>query len=225
MSQLRTDIFFQVDSSTLKPGGDITNPVPLVHPQMYLKQSATAPVTQDGDYPVVVGLQEDVYIYVMDAKSDPSVRMAPCGFIAHDFGGKSLTDDDMTDAARQPITQPNFSETVDHVPFLGLTGANSGWGKVPSNYDNWAGFPLISQGMTKSIAKIYAPFVHFNVTSDSDIKGKLQYGIIFVVTRFDAQKNQTQEYFYFDPYLVINGDVGKRADLAVRAKMGQSSRK
>ena len=224
-TQLRTDIIFQVDSSKLVTGGSLTNPLPIVHPPMFLKQSACAPAHQDGDYPVVIGPQEDVFIYVADANNDMSVRMAPCGLIVHDLGGVSLTNDKMTDPAQQPITLPNFSEDLTNVPYIKVDPGTPAWHGVPESYANWAGYPMVSQGVTKMLKNIYGPYVHFNGTGDTDVTGKLQYGIIFMVTRFDAHNKQTEEYFYFDPYLVINGDVGKRADFASRAKMAQASRK
>jgi hypothetical protein len=191
-----------------------------------LRQSGTSDKpNQDPEYKVVVGPGEDVYIFIADTRNDPYVSMAPRGLIVHDFNGRAVSSQDMTNPKTQPITRPNFAPTVSNAPYIQLTDSGSDWQGVPQAYQYWIGSPLVLAGVEKAVNEADYPFVHFNSSTIASVTGPMQYGIIFALTRLDpGGRGQTLEFFYFDPFLTINGDVGQRVSAAMRAKIEEARR-
>jgi hypothetical protein len=199
-----TTITFLADSTKLPRGSggtSLQNATGIGHPNMTVDQSGLPLQTNVlGDTPVKIGPGEEVQLLVIDANGLLNVRLAPCALMVHDFNGSIP---DMTNGDTRPINVPEFDVNYANVPYLDYKTPNDPqWGTVPSNYQNWPGVPMISQLLNASNKQIYAPFIDFRGSSVS-ATGSMQYGLVFVLTR----DGDHQEYFYFDPFLVINSST------------------
>ncbi|MFY0567619.1 hypothetical protein ACN28E_27855 [Archangium lansingense] len=193
---MATNITFLIDSTKLQKGGPSINaPVAVSHPPFVLNGKP-----MDPEYKVPIGGGENVVIYTEEANHSQSVKVAPCGIVAHTFKGEALSPSIMKDPTLRPIDIPNFELYPGPVPdFIAyLPDDNPQWTAAPPSWPYWAGNPLISQGLYASMTRTYVPYVTFN--GSRIVSGELQYGLVFGLTR----DGTSVEYFYFNPYLVIN---------------------
>ncbi|WPB82231.1 hypothetical protein KYC5002_24330 [Archangium violaceum] len=189
-------IVFLIDSSKLPKGGSSINaPVAVDHPPFVLNGTPQAP-----EYQVPIKGKENVLIYTEDANHSQTVKLAPCGIIAHTFKGENLTPAIMKDPASRPIDIPNFDmdpgPSPDFIQYL--ANDNPQWTTSPSTWPYWANNPFISDDVQASITRTYVPYATFN--GSSLVSGTLQYGLVFALTK----DGKSVEYFYFDPFLIIN---------------------
>ncbi len=188
-------INFLIDSTKLPKGGSSLNaPVGVNHPSFLLNGTLQGP-----EYQVPIKGGEEVVIYTSESNHSQSVKIAPCGIIAHSFKGENLTTSIMTNPALRPIDIPNFDMNPGPSPdFIQYLPADPQWTPSPSNWSSWANNPFISNDLKASMARTYVPFATFK--GSSLVSGLLQYGLVYGLTRDGA----TTEYFYFDPYILIN---------------------
>lgn len=189
-------ITFLIDSTKLPKGGSsIKSPVAVGHPPFLLNGTP-----QNPEYPVPLKAGEEVVIYTSEANHSQTVKLAPCGVVAHTFKGENLTTSIMKDPAMRPIDIPNFDmnpgPSPDFIQYV--ANDNPQWTNSPSNWSYWPNNPFISDDLKASMARTYVPYTTFH--GSSLVSGQLQYGLVFGLTRDGA----TIEYFYFDPYLLIN---------------------
>jgi hypothetical protein len=189
-------ITFLIDSTKLPKGGSSINaPVAVGHPPFLLNGQPQGP-----EYKVPIKGGENVVIYMEEANHSQSVKVAPCGIIAHTFKGEALTPTAMKDPALRPIDIPNFDMNAgpspDFVQYL--ANDNPQWTTAPSSWPYWAGNPYIWNDLKASLARTYVPYAAF--MGSNLVSGTLQYGLVFGLTR----DGSSVEYFYFDPYLLIN---------------------
>ncbi|UQA56983.1 hypothetical protein [Polyangium aurulentum] len=150
-----------------------------------------------------LGPKEYVNIYMAEANGNLRVRIAPYAVLASTFPDTNtfLTVETMKTDTLRPISVPNFDVDVDSMPYLNYGDGSPAWNNTEDkNYQYLTGAPEISQSLTTSNATIYAPYIQFQGTGVPNLTGQLTYGLVFVVTRDGV----TQEYFYFDPILMIN---------------------
>ncbi len=189
-------ITFLIDSTTLPKGGSSINaPVAVIHPPLIVNGAP-----KDPKYQVPIKGGEKVVIYTEEANHSQTVKLAPCGIIAHAFKGEPLTPSIMKDPTARPIDIPNFDmnpgPSPDFIQYL--ANDNPQWTTTSSSWPYWAGNPYISDDLKASLARTYVPYATFN--GSSLVSGLLEYGLAFGLTRDGA----SIEYFYFDPYLLIN---------------------
>jgi hypothetical protein len=190
-------INFLIDSTTLPKGGaSINEPVAVPHPPFQLNGTL-----QKNDYQVPIKGDEQVVIYTSEANGVKSLKLAPCGIIAHSFPQESAKPKPsyMTDPALRPIDIPNFDMDPGPSPdFIQFLAADPKWAPSPSDWPYWSNNPLITNDVKASMVRTYVPFASFK--GSSLVKGVFAYGVVFAMTKDGA----TVEYFYFDPYLLIN---------------------
>jgi hypothetical protein len=189
-------INFLIDSTKLPTGGSsINSPVAVGHPPFLLNGKLQQP-----EYQVPVKEGEQVSIYTSEANQLTSVKLAPCGIIAHQFGQNPCTVEMMKAPALRPFDIPDFDmdpgPQPDFIQFV--DNDNPQWQPTPSSWSNWANNPIISDDVQASLVRTYIPFASFNITKLQS--GLLQYGLEFAMTK----DGKTVQYFYFDPYLLIN---------------------
>ncbi|KFA93870.1 hypothetical protein [Archangium violaceum] len=188
-------ITFLIDSTKLPKGGSsISAPVAVGHPPFILNGSP-----QNPEYQVPVKGGEKVLIYTEEANHSQTVKIAPCGIIAHTFKGESLNPSTMKDPAQRPIDVPNFDMDPGPSPdFIQYLAEDPQWAQSPGNWPYWANNPYISDDVQASVTRTYVPYVTFN--GSSLVSGLFQYGLVYALTR----DGKSVEYFYFDPFLNIN---------------------
>lgn len=189
-------INFLIDSTKLPTGGaSINSPVAVGHPPFLLNGQLQQP-----EYQVPVKEGEQVTIYTSEANQLTSVKLAPCGIIAHRFGQNLCTVEMMKSPTLRPFDIPEFDmdpgPQPDFIQFV--DNDNPQWQPTPSSWSNWANNPIISDDVQASLVRTYVPFTSFNVSKL--VSGLLQYGMEFAMTK----DGKTVQYFYFDPYLLIN---------------------
>ena len=189
-------ITFLIDSTKLQKGGPSINAPAAVGPPPFILNGTP----QNPEYQVPIKANEEVVIYTVEANHAQSVKIAPCGIIAHTFKGEALTSTIMKDPTLRPIDIPNFDmnpgPSPDFIQYLGNDDPQ--WTPSPSSWPYWGGNPFISDDVKASMARTYVPFATFR--GSSLVSGLLQYGLVYALTRDGA----SVEYFYFDPYLRIN---------------------
>jgi hypothetical protein len=190
-------IKFLIDSTKLPQGGSsITAPAAVGHPAFLLNGQ----LQSNGDYQVPVREGEEVTIYTLEANQVTGVKLAPCGIIAHQFGSKPCTVDMMKDPAQRPFNIPEFDMEFGPQPDFIKYNVNDNpqWQPAPGTWPYWAKNPVISEDVQANLVQTYVPYASFTVSKL--VSGLLNYGLEFAMTK----DGKTVQYFYFDPYLLIN---------------------